>query len=369
MLTNLLSFINTYFWFFIIVHLIISLILSLILSRYIKKRFITSSYKVNKHDILRLKEIADQNKFYKTLFMFSLHRYNVRSSFLYFFIFNLSMPLLGYISSIFLARLLVNTEYKDTHITTNILNLDEFGISFLNVHRVFGEGSLNDLMQSKYAPQSKKLRALNVLSANTSPANLRIIKQTLSSTDDEIRMFGYAIIDKAEKKLAKKINQELENLKQAEEDGEREASAEAAKELAFMYWELLYTELSHESLNEEFLEQVENHINIARSHYLSLLRLSTLESKQQHYYTAQLSKLHLLLGRVHMKRQEYEQAITEFTVAQELREDDANFILPYMAESYYLLEKYHLAKSVLSQFNTINTNATIYPILEQWKRA
>lgn len=361
---------DLYFFILFGIHILISFAIAFFLSRYVKKRFVTSSYKVNKEDLHRLQEIVDESKFYKSLFRISLHKNNVKASFIYFFIFNLSMPVLGYIFSIILARLLVNTQYTEKIANTNILNLDEFGISFLEVERVFGEGSLNDLIHSQYAPKAKKLRALNVLSANISPANLRIIKQTLSSTDDEIRMFGYAIIDKAEKRLAKNINMEIEKLKIADATANLHDAAESCRELAFLYWELLYTELSHESLNEEFLEQVETYALLARRHYLLVLHEIPLEDYDDHVViTKHLSKLHLLLGRVYMKRDLYENALTEFIIAQELRDDDANFVLPYVAEVYFLTKKYKIVAAILSKLRSLEINSTIYPILEQWKRA
>lgn len=200
---------------------------------------------------------------------------------------------------------------------------------------------------------------------------MRIIKQTLSSTDDEIRMFGYAIIDKAEKRLTKNINMAIEKLKTADNNHELQDAAEAAQELAFLYWELLYTELSHESLDEEFLDQVESYALIARRHYLVLLEeLPSLEESQERLMIQNnLSKLHLLLGRVYMKRDEYELALTDFIVAQELQEENANFVLPYVAEVYFLMGKYKVVASILSQLQPLSINSTIYPILEQWKRA
>lgn len=362
---------DLYFFLFLGIHTLISFVLAIFLAHYVKKRFVTSSYKVNKKDLHRLQEIIDESKFYKLLFRFSLHKNNLKSGLIFFFLYNFSMPVLGYISSILLARLMLTVEYKEKVSNTNMLNLDEFGISFLEVERVFGEGSLNDLIHSKYAPKSKKLRALNVLSANISPANLRIIKQTLSSTDDEIRMFGYAIIDKAEKRLARNINIELEKLKTADINRDLQDIAEAAKELAFLYWELLYTELSHESLNKEFLDQVQSYALLSRRHYLILL--DELPSKEESQESAvilnNLSKLHLLLGRVYMKQNEFELALTEFIVAQELREENSNFILPYVSEVYFLMGKYRIVTSILSQLERLSINSTVYPILEQWKRA
>jgi polysaccharide biosynthesis protein PelE len=361
---------DLYFFTVLGLHTVISFVIAFFLSRYVTKRFIVSSYKVNKEDIYRLQEIMDKNKFYKFLFRFSLHKNNFRSSMMYFFLFNFAMPFLGYIFSILLARQMINAEYAEKISNTNLLNLDELGISFLEVERVFGEGSLNELIHSKYAPKSKKLRALNVLSTNISPANLRIIKQTLSSTDDEIRMFGYSIIDKAEKRLAKNINTQIENLKDADSRSDSKDAAKSAKKLAFLYWEMLYTELSHESLHEEFLEQVERYALLSRRHYLfSLNKLNNKDKLEHAEINIELSKLHLLLGKVYMREKLYDNAITEFITAQELRGDDTDFAVPYIAEVYFLTGKYKIVGSILSKVETLGINSTIYPIVEQWKRA
>lgn len=404
MANNLLYSFQPYIVLLYIIHIILSLVVAIVLSRYTLKRFAYNTKAIEKRDAHRLEEIIDQSIFFKLLYQISLHKNNQKTNIAFMFLFNFSIPVIGYIFSIWIAWYLKNVSYEKKVSNTNILNLDEFGVSFLKVERIFGESSMSDLMTSEHAPKSKKLKALSALANNPSPANLKIIRQTLSSTDDEIRMFGYAIINKAEKALNIKINQYVEMLHNEDEEERVEKKAFAANELAYLYWEMVYTELSHESLKENFLEEVIKYINIAKSFYisesdnierkieeyeLSIKKAAALVEtskdipyeQTQEYYTENLkiekakfekygeicTKLYILMGRVYMNKQEYENAKVEFTLAQELQAQQLSYILPYLAEIHFLTGNYNVVKAIINSSKDLELNATLYPIITQWK--
>ncbi len=265
--------------------------------------------------------------------------------------------------------------------------------------------------------KSKKLKALSSLSNNATPSNLRIIRDTLSSADDEVRMFGYAIINKAEKSLNVKINYQLDKFNEAktflslmdeEDDAGRyvedydKQMANASKALAHLYWEMVYTELSHESLKEDFLKEVVKYVKIAKKYYqdsigkldedlikyeskideLAHLKglqankkrpldryINKLENAKGELYANKdiITKLYVLMGRVYMSRKEYDNANTEFTIAQELHTTYSSFILPYLAEIHFLTGNYRVVNSIMNEAKDLGVNATLYPIVEQWK--
>ncbi len=352
-----------YFFAFLILHIILSVLISIVVALYIKKRFVTKGHE--QEDEKRLQQLSNKTRLHRLLFYASLHKNNVKSAFLYFLVFNLSMPLLGYIASFWFAWQLVHVKYEKKTVKSNVLNLDEFSISFLEVKRIFGESSFNELIRSQDAPTQKKIYALTILAENLSPANLHIIKQTLTSKDDEVRLFGYTIINKAEKKLANRINTQLELFKNAKS---KEETASAAYELAFLYWEMLYSELSDEILSEEFMQQVEHYLEIAIPLYTQFVEQETDEEKLDRLLF-KLAKLHQLYGRYYLRLKEYENAITELTIAQQLNEENATMVLPYTAEAYFYLGKYHVVSSILNQLSLLEINQTIHPIIEQWKKA
>jgi len=383
-------------------HTIISFILALILATFTMKRFESESKEINFKDKKRLEEISQRSLFFKLLFRVSLHKNNRLTNVLFLFLFIFAMPVAGYIFAIWITYYLRNVSYEKKVSNTNILNLDEFGISFLKVERIFGEGSMSELMNNQYAPKSKKLKALSSLSSSLSPANLRIIRSTLSSTDDEIRMYGYATINKAEKALNTKINNYLEIYHNEEEKYDEEEIANSAKELADLYWEMIYTELSHDSLKAGFLVEVKNYIAISKKYYMpktdSLqIEFNQLEteinsySKEKKTVTPEeidekkskkkiikdqllhnnniLTKLYLLMGKVYMNEKNYELASTEFTIAQEFYEGKSSFILPYLAEIQFITGNYAIVNSIINKSKDLGLNSTLYPIIEQWKNS
>jgi hypothetical protein len=374
---------------------VISLLLAVILSALTVERFKRNSEEIKRRDTRRLEEIENRSFIYKKLFNVSLHKNNRVTNIIFLFLFNLAMPIIGYIFSIWITIYLRNVSYQKKVVNTNILNLDEFGMSFLKVERIFGEGSMVELMNSEYAPRSKKLKALSSLSASLSPANLRIIRSTLSSRDDEIRMFGYSTINKAEKAINIKINEHLDIFKKEYEkntqEQDKKAIAIAAKELAFLYWELVYTELSHESLKAGFLKEVKKYTEIAKLYYrpksdqveekITALNARIKEEKNSRELFIEMKnlkdqsikiidiiiKLYVLMGKVYMNEKAYEKASSEFTVAQELHEDSSSFILPYLAEIQYLLGNYTAVNAIIKSSSDLSLNATLHPIIEQWK--
>ncbi|MBL0707606.1 MAG: hypothetical protein JJW00_00985, partial [Sulfurimonas sp.] len=316
---------------------------------------------------------------FKLLFRVSLHKNNQITSFLFIFLLNLSMPIVGYIATVWLVWYLVNVKYSKKVIQANVLNLEEFQTSFLKIQRIFGEGSLSELMENPFASKEKKLKALSSLATDISPVNLKIVKQTLTSTDDEIRMFGYAIINKAEKNLNDKINRNIEILNtqnRSSKNKDKELIAQTSKGLAYLYWELIYTELAHESLKNNFLERSLYYINSAKEYYLDRVvffnsNLGKLSHKENKKKLNELNKicadLYLLLGRISMYKEDYVKAKTEFTVAQELNPYSDNFVLPYLAEVYFLTGNYAITKTLLSRTKDLEMNSTLYPIIQQWK--
>ena len=412
MVDNFLHFFETYFTEIYIIHVIISAVLGFFLSFYTMNRFKTKTHEIELKDAHRLEAIAHEHIVFRILFKVSLHKNNRFTNMIFIFLFNYTMPLIGYIFSVWISWYLRHVKYENVVANTNILNLDEFGVSFLKVERIFGEGSMMDLMHSEYAPKSKKLKALSALSNNASPANLRVIRETLSSTDDEIRMFGYAIINKAEKALNIKINQQLDRYNEAiafiniidDEDGlekeleeKNEQMADAAKELANLYWEMIYTELSHESLKDDFLQDVVKYLKVAKEYYsqevnksyeqiekyeanikkiddeeddevrIEILKSIEVQKNRYRKFSDISTKLYVLMGRVYLSKKNFEAAITEFTIAQELNLTDSSFILPYIAEIHFLKGNYKIVDSIMNKSRDLELNYTLHPIVQQWK--
>ncbi|MBA1432588.1 MAG: hypothetical protein FAF04_03075 [Epsilonproteobacteria bacterium] len=194
-MNSIFSFYTEHFYLLLIIHLLISFLLALFISQYATKRFRTEC----KTDKYRLQAIKDASLFYTLLFQASLHKNNRFTLFLFVITFNMAVPFAGYFFTIWLFWYMIHVHYQAKVVNTHVLNLDEFETSFLKIERTFGEGSMINLIENIYIPKSKKIKALSILAENKSPVSLSVIKQTLTSDDDEIRLFGYAILNKNRK--------------------------------------------------------------------------------------------------------------------------------------------------------------------------
>lgn len=331
-----------FIWVLYVLHIIISFVLAIVLARYMRKRF----HKAYKKDILRLKKVRHRSLVYRCLFKISLQRNNFFAMFLFMFIFNLSLPVLGYFGSIWVARYLNNVTYKIELKDTTMIDLEEFGLTFVKVERIFGEGSMIDLMQSEFTPKEKKIKALVAMADNKTQKNVDIIKKALANKDDEVRLYSFAIIEKFEKELNSKIHKELLAFEIEKDEFQR---AIIAKELAFLYWEMIYYELSEDALKQFLVREVEKYLAIAKS------------------YLFGDAKVRVLLGRLYMMQKDFEKAATEFHAAQAIDPENSAFMVPYLAEINFNTGNYRVVQNILKNAKGLELNATMYPIVDQWR--
>lgn len=390
-MNSVFSLYEQHIYIIISLHLLLSAFLAYFSSIYLLQRFVKSGKSIKEKDKKRLDEIEEESFFFKILFQLSLHKYNQITAFSFILFFNIAIPFLGYPFTIWLVWYMVHLTYEASPVNTNIINLNEFQTSFLKITRTFGEGSMINLMNNQYIPKSKKIKALSILASSNSPVSLHIIKQTLSSQDDEVRLFGYAILNKREKSINTQINHSLQIIYSQlnKEDKDEEKIAFAAKELAFLYWELVYTELSHDSLKNNFLTSSILYLEMAKDYYIA--QINTIVNNIQTYEKEDVDLLHLdkvrkerkkleetytvcakiftLMGRIYMYRKEYEKAKEEFTIAKELLPEHSSLLIPYLAEVYYITKKYQIVKAILKQNTELKLNAKLYPVITQWESA
>ena len=377
---NIFAFYSNHFYPLLALHICIILLLAFGISKYAVKRFTT----VCKEDAYRFQAVQDRSLFYRFLFSASLHKNNPTTIFFFVLAFNLAIPYAGYFFTLWLFWYMTHIEYAQKVVNTDMLNLDEFETSFLKIERTFGEGSMINLIENIYVPKSKKIKALSILAANPSPISLSIIKQTLTSEDDEIRLFGYAILNKTEKSLNDRINKYLEIIRKESTKGDaadEQKVAFASKELAFLYWEMVYTELSHESLKKNFLNSALLYLELSQEFYMEKLnhllkQFNTLKERSQRskslnalledtYLTC--SSIFTLKGRIFTVKEKYENAQEYFTLAEELLSEKSTSILPYLAEVYFITQRYSIVKSILNHSQDLAYNPKLYPIIKQWE--
>ena len=287
--------------------------------------------------------------FFTFIFTKYLHKkinYSKRRIAIFLFAFIFSLPLVGVVLALWFIYYITHIKYGKQLHDTQTINLDEFSNEFVDVKRIFGEGSMRDLIANDYAPTSLKMKALVALSDNITKENITIFKHALSSSDDEVRLFCFSIIDNLERDLNTKIYDILKKYN-ALSDGKQKA--DYAKQLAYLYWELVYFELSDDVLKNFIIDESLKYVQEAIVHNFSD------------------TDLHVLLGKIYLEKRDYDSASTEFTFAIELDEEKLNFILPYLAEIHFNNRNYRSVHAILCRSRNLELNSTLGPIVDVWK--
>lgn len=272
-----------------------------------------------------------------------------KSIFAFFFVFVLALPYVGEIFGLILIYYLYRINYIDDDIDIKVLYLDNFYVHFPVIKRRFGEGAFHDIIENEKIPAGLKLSALTMLAEHKDKVNIALIKRMLSSKNDELRLFSFSVIDKMEQSIHKQIH---ETTKRYESKQEPKAVAIEAKELAHLYWELIYFELADEVLSKFLLEEVEKYCRVA----LEVL--------------TQDKECHLLLGRLYFERGDDDAAERSFNIATalDLGNDfrSASYIAPYLAEIHYRRRNFRHVKALITQANFFDLHPKLQPIQRVW---
>ena len=378
---------ENYFYIILFVHIFISALLAYMLHFLLKKRFVDTPElrRRDEEDLASIEDDTLRGRIARRLFRLSFHRYNSLYAFFTLFLLAFSMPIAGYASAMWIAYYLRSVIYTKQEYSTHTLNLDEFDEIFAQTKRIFGESALLEMMNNPYIPKSKKLQALVELSQNLDPVNIKVVQETLKSEDDEVRMFGYAILNKTELSINRQINKALEKLQK--EDVTKEEAAYLKKRLAALYWDLVYYGFAQDVLESEFLEMIYSYDDEAE-HYFRLKimelkeRLDHLLDNQEEdlkgYLLGELRKsyeeyieIKVLKGKIRMRQDKHTQAIEEFTIALSIAEDeldtDLSYIYPYIAEIYYNEGRYKITREVMQKACNLEYNTKLYPLVLQWR--
>mgnify|MGYP003379176219 CR=1 FL=1 len=105
----------------------------------------------------------------------------------------------------------------------------------------------------------KALLALQHMPARSA----NILRDTLSDSSDDLRLLAYGMLDSREKQLTHRIQNALQRHADLTTPEERYLPA---RELAELYWELVYQNLVQGDMRQFALEQVQRYSNEALKH-------------------------------------------------------------------------------------------------------
>lgn len=271
---------------------------------------------------------------------------------LFYGLFCIVLPLIGIPLAFWLIRYQKTVGYESPLPQMNSIHLEAFFDIFPVIKRTFGEASLSMSMNDEHIPVSKRLVALTMLSEKTGKQSIGLIKQMLSSGNDELRLFSFSVVDAVEHSLHDQIHKAHTLI---ESDSSPETLRRLnIKKLAFLYWELVYLELADEVLTRFLLEEAVRYCQ---------------KALQQN---PRDMELYLLLGKIALRRGDESAAETALQRAAAMKStNDKNgirLLQPYLAEIHYRKRRFDSVKAIISGSGHFRLHSTTDPVYRMWSR-
>ncbi len=266
--------------------------------------------------------------------------------FIFFWVFNVALPLVGFLMTAWIIYYLRTVKYEEQLSNVEYIDMAGFSSEFPEVRRIFGEASMGRILGGDVMSESLKMKALVSLVESVGKNDIALIKNSLSDRNDEIRLYGFAVIDKLERGINSQIHQKLQAI---ENVSGREEKAKLAEELAFLYWDIVYFELADSDLKEFIAREVQKY------------------AKESLRTNPENGKLCLLLGRCSLMLKDYDSAEAYLELAVRYGGRNNEFMIPYLAEIHYNKREFSIVKKLLSGAESLQINMLLNPLVEQWK--
>lgn len=268
-----------------------------------------------------------------------------REAWIFLFSINFSLLSFGFlVTSIFASVGFRSMSRQKNDILSDKISFHQLSDNFPKIKRIFGEGSLNNALDTPSTHSAIKLKALTTLNHAKNPEAMKQIKKSLGDSSDEVRLYSFSLIDNFEKELNGKIHNALTELENADDDLSK---ATVYKKLALLYWEMLYYEVADVHLKIYFTEKVHEMIDAS----LHCLWSDT--------------ALWVLRGRIFLLSGDIEEAESSFQRALELGAKPKN-ISTYMAEIAFLKKKFSEVSKWLRQYPESAIDLKMYSIYALW---
>ncbi len=264
----------------------------------------------------------------------------------FFMVLNLFIPMLGAIA---VLSLVVMTNYF--FVGKEKMNIQEVheprftGVGRAETQR-YNSGDLQSRFSAKSVHSEERLDALGKLQGFETHQITSTVRGALDDQADDIRLVAFGILDKKEKQINVKINQELELSKQADDESEKMIHF---RELAYAYWELVYKNIVEGDILGHSLERA--------LHYNSAV-LSVIP---------QDAGMWALKGQIALRLNESEQAHEAFTKALEYGIPESR-VIPYLAELAFHSKNFMELSNFFHQCTTLSEVVILNPLLRYWRK-
>jgi len=215
------------------------------------------------------------------------------------------------------------------------------------VSKLRSKGGVRIQLENTAAPTETRLKAL--LAVQSLPARVAnpMVREMLSDPSDDLRLVAYGILDAREKSINARIHAAMQRLEQAPPVRERAA---LERQLADLYWELVYQGLVQGALREHALAKARAHVDQALS----------LDPED--------GALWSLSGRLAAQEGGIEEARRAFERARRFGLPEAR-VLPYLAEMAFRQRRFDEVRELARKLGGASQTQRMAQVIEYWESA
>ncbi len=210
----------------------------------------------------------------------------------------------------------------------------------------YAEGWAAIRLERSSFPAEERKQALITVSRGAKQNVNRLYNQLVSDDMEELRICAFSLLENQQNFLHEKINELLKIYSKTLQDANK---AYCAKQLAFLYWELIYLNLGEKEFRK---------IILGKSKYYA---------EMAHLFYKNDPFILVLLARIHMTQGRLEQGINLLCEAVQCHAPNSK-IYPYFAELAFAKKDYEAVRQYLADDKSFTAIFKIRPLVTFWCR-
>lgn len=261
-----------------------------------------------------------------------------------FFSFNFFVPALGAIGTLLILLYFVRYYTDEERPEFGQVPLPPFLPESAAVGGGMGEGGAWSRLRLHNLPRGERLKALLSVGTLGGGNAGRLLQHATGDRDDEIRLLAFNLCERQEQKIQQAITTAMDELQAAETP---EAKRSICRNLAFSYWEMVYSALAQHDLRDFFVDQAARY------------------AAQAQEYGCVDPSLYTLLARIYLFRRDYLHAYESIEAALAAGGDRLK-VVPYQAELAFYRRDFAAVRRLLQEDPAIRFKPGIGPVAQFW---
>ncbi len=261
-----------------------------------------------------------------------------------FFSFNFFVPALGAIGTLLILLYFIRYYTERERPEFEQVPLPPFLPESAAVGGGMGEGGAWSRLRLHSLPRGERLKALLSVGSLGGGNAGRLLQHATGDSDDEIRLLAFNLCERQEQKIQQTITTAMDALQIAETP---EVKKTLCRNLAFSYWEMVYSALAQHDLRDFLVDQAARYAALAQE------------------YGCVNPALYTLQARIWLYRRDYRQASAAIEAALAAG-DDRLRVVPYQAELAYYNRDFSAVRRLLQEDPAIRFKPGIGSVAQFW---